>query len=91
MEATGLLVIMSFSWVASHLPRPTTKKKYLFKFQDTMYITFPLEVCLPYWYSTKEKTQFLSHNLKPVRSLLVYLLRITTMVTQKIGRQLRTW
>ncbi len=27
MEDTGLLVIISFSWVASHLPRPTTKQE----------------------------------------------------------------
>jgi hypothetical protein len=68
VEDTGPLVIISFSWVASHLPRPTTKHDCLFQISEQKIFPGSITALLVQY---GRKAPFLSHNLKPVRSLLV--------------------
>jgi hypothetical protein len=64
VEDTGPLVIMSFSWVASHLPRPTTKQglfisKFTIKRTEHSFALNVLPV-LPFWYTVRKKKHHFS-------------------------------
>ncbi len=94
VEDTGPLVIMSFSWVASHLPRPTTKQGLFIKISGyKVHNISPGSVsALLVQYERKNAiSQSQPKTCQKSSCLPVPFTNYDYVVTQKIGRQLRTW